>query len=103
VFLRGKTIEKQYEPMKKKKELVVVIMYKGKQSDERYRIDIDIETSDIGLKRPNSNVIPDINESLNEYPISDIRGISVDIKNPGQSEQDSHDRTTRTRQPEPDR
>ncbi len=89
--------------MKKKKELVVVIMYKGKQSDERYRIDIDIETSDIGLKRPNSNVIPDINESLNEYPISDIRGISVDIKNPGQSEQDSHDRTTRTRQPEPDR
>jgi hypothetical protein len=54
--------------MKKKKELVVVIMYKGKQSDERYRIDIDIETSDIGLKRPNSNVMPDINESLNEYP-----------------------------------
>jgi hypothetical protein len=78
VFLRGKTIEKQFKQMKKKKELVVVIMYTGEKFDELYRIDNDIESSDIGLKRPNSNVMPDINESLNEYPISDIRGISVD-------------------------
>jgi hypothetical protein len=39
--------------------------------DQRYRTELDIETSDIGLKRAESDITSDI--GINFYPISDIR------------------------------
>ncbi len=39
--------------------------------DQRYRNELDIETSDIGLKRAESDIISDI--GINFYAISDIR------------------------------
>jgi hypothetical protein len=39
--------------------------------DHRYRTELDIGTSDIGLKRAESDTISDI--GINFYPISDIR------------------------------
>ncbi len=38
--------------------------------DKRYRIELDIGTSDIGLKRAESDIISDI--GINFYAISDI-------------------------------
>ncbi len=39
--------------------------------DQRYRTELDIGTSDIGLKRAESDIISDI--GINFYAISDIR------------------------------
>jgi hypothetical protein len=39
--------------------------------DQRYQTELDIGTSDIGLKRAESDIISDI--GINFYPISDIR------------------------------
>ncbi len=39
--------------------------------DQRYWTELDIGTSDIGLKRAESDIVSDI--GMNFYPISDIR------------------------------
>jgi hypothetical protein len=41
--------------------------------DQRYGTELDIGTSDIGLKREESDIISDI--GINFYPISDISDI----------------------------
>jgi hypothetical protein len=43
--------------------------------DQRYRTELDIGTSDIGLKRAESDIILDI--GINFYPISDIRNPKI--------------------------
>ncbi len=43
--------------------------------DQRYRTELDIRTSDIGLKRVESDIISDI--GINFYPLSDIRHSNI--------------------------
>ncbi len=43
--------------------------------DQRYRTELDIGTSDIGLKRAKSDNISEV--GINFYPISDFQTVSV--------------------------
>jgi hypothetical protein len=45
--------------------------------DQRFRTELDIGTSDIGLKRAESNIISDI--GINFYQISDICHPNIEI------------------------